>query len=253
MLKIKPIAALGFLFLSSQTFAAAELIPIGDNPGGQTASLSVQQWAEWASSFDRVVDGGDPISDDTGEFQNKKQTYPLFFLGGAASEGFTRSFTAQAGKPLAIPFFNITCASTSGFDCTDPGVVEFVEGFLDDADSLFLSLDGTVLVDASTAEEVDLIEDQFRVVSDLFDLTIAPNNWLSEPEGVWPNSFSAGFYAFVAELPLGEHEIIFGGSTSGFANSVEATITVVPAPATLFFLLGGLGFIMIRSSRLQAR
>ena len=250
------VAALAFLCLSGQTAGAAALIPPGDNPGGQSAATSVQQWTKWAYSFDNDVDGGNPITDNTGEFQNKKQTFPLFYFGGAVEEGVARSFSLQHGKPLAIPLINITCVSSDGFDCTDPSIVDLIDTLMASVDHLFLSVDGMVIVNANTADEVDMIEDQFLLSSGFFDLPVAPNNWGGEPEGIWPDSFNTGYYAFVSELPPGEHQIIYrGGISEEFSVGVDATVTVVPEPPTLLILLGGLASLglVARSRRFQSR
>jgi hypothetical protein len=227
-----------------------ELIPPGDDPGGQSAALSVQQWTEWAYSFDSVVDGGNPINDQTGQFQNQKQTFPVFLFGGNASSGIvSRTFKMPIGVTALIPIVNIACVSSDGFDCTDPGILDFVETALDNTDLLFLSINGEVLVDANTAGAVDAIEDQFRITTDFFDLPVAPNNWAGEPAGVWPNSFNSGYYAFV-ELPPGEHTIVHEGSLPDFdfTSGVAATV-FVPEPATLLLFLGGVAGLALTTRR----
>jgi hypothetical protein len=62
---------LASLFAVPQMAVAATLVPLSSNPGSQPAEKSVQQWLEWALSFDLVRDGGDPIFDDTGDFQTQ--------------------------------------------------------------------------------------------------------------------------------------------------------------------------------------
>jgi hypothetical protein len=69
----------------------------------------VQQWLEWALSFDLVRDGGDPIFDDTGDFQTQNQTYPVYMVGGAVSDNVDRKFKAPAGRPFLIPMLNSFC------------------------------------------------------------------------------------------------------------------------------------------------
>jgi hypothetical protein len=248
-------AAAAFLCLSGQTAGAAVLIPPGDNPGGQSAATSVQQWTEWAYSFDNIVDGGNPITDNTGEFQNKKQTFPLFYFGGTGGGEVTRSFSLQQGKPLAIPLINVICVNNDG-SCTDQGTIDFVDTLMASVDHLFLSVDGVDLVNANTADEVNMIKDQFLITSGFFDLPVAPNSWSGAPEGIWPDSFNTGYYAFVAELPLGEHRIIYrGGISEVFSVGVDATVTVVPEPPTLLILLGGLASLglVAQSRRFQSR
>ena len=208
----------------------------------------------WGLSFDNNVDGGDPINDMTGEFQNEKQNFPVFMLGGATTTGVERAFLARPEKPFLIPLITTSCVSSNGFDCNDPGVVEFVDQLLDNVNSLFLTVDGTLLISANTVDEVDQIEAEFRYRTPNFDVEVAPNNWAGESAGIWPNSYQAGYFAFI-DLPVGEHRISFGGSRTGsdpFSNSVDATITVVPIPAALPLFAGalaGLGVVAWRKGK----
>ena len=257
MFKKHVISALVLGFLTGGANAAS-LIPPGANPGGQSASISVMQWMEWTFAFDNAVDGGNPISDGTGAFQNLKQTYPVFMMGGATETGVMRSFSMAAGKPLAIPLFTVSCVSSDGFDCSDSSVTDFVDDWLDSADQLHLEIDGTVLVDANTAGEVDAIEDQLRVASDFFHIDVAANNWAGEPKGTWPNSYTDGYFAFVEGLPIGEHNLSFGGGApgdpEGFYVGVEANVVVTPVPTALPLLLGGLAALgLVARSRRRTR
>ena len=95
------------LALSTQAgFAATlQLVPLTDHPGGQLASEFARQAAQWVMSFHNVTDGGDPVTDDTGAFQNLKQTFPVFHLGGTLGTAIERTFTARAGRPFAFLSF----------------------------------------------------------------------------------------------------------------------------------------------------
>jgi hypothetical protein len=243
------------LLLASTAFAAAlaatsagavSLIPLTDNPGGQTPEASAEQWSRWSFSFDQVADGGDPITDDTGKFQNMKQEYPVFLLGGTPGGSVVRTFTAKAGKPFMIPMINGQCLGNElyGLCYNDP--YSYLRN--DTVNRLFLTINGVTFVDANSEAEVDAIESAYRIDTDVFyDVYLAPNNWTGLPEEVFLEGYNSGFYAF-ANLPVGIHTLVFGGGydneTFGtFFNSVTATITVapVPLPAALPLLAAGLG------------
>jgi hypothetical protein len=56
-----------------------------------------------------TVDGGDPISDESGEFQTLRQIYPVQMVGGAQAEGVERSFATRPSGPFLIPLWNANC------------------------------------------------------------------------------------------------------------------------------------------------
>ncbi len=223
--------------------AAASLIPLADDPGGQSAVTSARQWTQWTLLFDQVVDGGDPISDATGEFQSQKQIYPLTFLGGAQGDGVTRAFTVPSGKPIFLPMLNVVCTSPfPDFSCSGDAQ-DLVRGWIDDADSLKLTVDGVDLIRAESGAEVDDVAAGSRVFSGIFTVESVNNNWLGDPAGVYDNSFVDGYFAAL-KLPVGVHTVSYGGGIGSleFSNSVEATIVVapIPAPVPAALLMSGL-------------
>jgi MYXO-CTERM domain-containing protein len=56
--------AAGLLALAMNGAAGTtfNLVPLAQNPGGQSPETSAEQWLRWAFSFDRAVDGGDPLT-----------------------------------------------------------------------------------------------------------------------------------------------------------------------------------------------
>ena len=237
----------GLLALIWTGAGAGTLVPLVDNPGGQSASTSAKQWAQWALSFNRVTDGGDPLNDKTGKFQNKKQTFPVFHLGG----GFflnpepTRTFTARAGKPFMVPLLNNFCVGGSPTlsTCKGQNEVEALD-FLDDARKLFLSIDGKTMVNANSKNAVDKIESKLFVDSGIFSVDIAPNNLFTPftklvTEGTYSELFNKGFFVF-ANLPIGQHSVVFGGASQDLSTIVTAKINVVPLPPPLLLLAAGL-------------
>ncbi len=57
------LAFASLLSLSATTAGAVSLIPLTDNPGGQSPATSAEDWTKWLYSFNSVTDGGDPVSD----------------------------------------------------------------------------------------------------------------------------------------------------------------------------------------------
>jgi hypothetical protein len=253
----RSVALACILTLSATSAGAVSLIPIGDDPGGQSAAASAANWLQWVSSFDRIADGGDPLTDDTGASQNKKQTFPVQMLGGSVVGDVERSFTVRADRPLMIPLAIDACVgglASAPFPGNVPcegGDQAFARDRQDNVDRLFLKIDGDVLLDLATTDEVDTVESAFRIESDLFAVDLAPNNvfdvFFDAPPGIYPSSFSYGFFAFTA-LGLGQHVVEYGGGTGG-ASFVTATIEVVPIPATLPLLVAGFGGLVLAARK----
>jgi hypothetical protein len=229
------------LFVMASGGNADTLIPLSDNPGGQSSETSVEQWTRWSFSFDNIADGGNPITDTTGEFQNKKQTYPVYMFGGTAGAVVTRTFTALAGKPFMIPLINSGCLGNEEFGLCEDDRSSYET--MDSVNRLFLRIDGNILVDARSAEEVDQLESRFRVDGPVFrDLVLAPNNWAGIPGGVYDEAYNTGFYAF-ALLDPGEHTIEYGGATPDFSNGLTAKVRVAPIPLPASLPLIAVGFL----------
>jgi hypothetical protein len=232
---------------------AATLIPLRDKPGGQAAATSVEQWTAWSFAFDNIADGGNPITDETGAFQNRKQTYPVYHLGGATRDGVRRTFRALAGRPFVIPLINVVCTGGTAWSPSCAGENEAtVKGWMDSVDRLFLKVDGKTFLNAKNARAVDSIEKRHRIDTGIFSVDVAPNSWSGDLAGEYTESFNYGFYAF-ADLPVGRHTVEFGGAIGdlGFSNSVKATVTVapVPLPAGLPLIAAGVAALGLVSRR----
>jgi hypothetical protein len=224
---------------------AATLVPLANNPGGQPAEISVRQWTEWALSFDLERDEGDPIFDETGEFQTLNQDYPVYMVGGANSENVERTFTAPPGRPFLIPMLNTFCLGDPDRPiggCEGPDFYDFDRER--DVDLLFLRVDGERFVNAGSQSEVAAIRDSFFVDGGIFPIDVSENNlfnrFVDVEGGPWPESYNVGYFATL-ELPLGNYLIEYGGRYGdGFANSVTVRMSVVPLPGALPLITGGI-------------
>ena len=158
--------------------ATFDLIPRGQNPGGQPVSQSVKQLTQWGFSFNNITDGGNPVTDDTGAFQNRKQTFPVFHLGGTVSKGIKRTFSAPSDKAFAIPIFGGSCL---GNDAVGTCIGDdTINDYVDNTKRLFLSIDGQVIINAKGRHAVDRFELKYRVNTGIFGVDLAPNNWVEE-------------------------------------------------------------------------
>lgn len=230
-----------FLVFGSSLAAAATitLISPGSHPGGQPPEASVRDWVEWSHSINRDVVGGDPITDPSGAYQSRNQRYSVHMLGGAIKPGVRRSFSIPAGKPIIVPLLNSTCWGNArvGTCIGDQGSREAMAA----ADRLFLRVNGMSLVDARGQAAVDAVEAMFRIDTGLFSISAPAGSWptaLGLPPDLYPQSYNNGFYAFI-ELPLGKHEVFYGGTTGEFSESVKAKVEVVPLPPALALIAGG--------------
>jgi hypothetical protein len=249
------LAFASLLSLSATTAGAVSLIPLTDNPGGQSPETSAQQLWQWANSFDRVVDGGDPINDETGAFQNKKQTYPVHMLGWSwPGSVVDRSFWTYAGKPFVIPLIGYSCVGgleTAPEPASIPceGADEQVaRDFLDSVDWLTLRINGETLIEADGLDSVSALRPQLYVESGLYPVDVAPNSTLTAlfgvdvlPPGIYPSSYQYSFLAFF-DLPAGRHTIEFGGGNAErILGTYNIRVAEIPLPAGLPLLAAGLG------------
>jgi hypothetical protein len=253
----RSVACVCLLALAATSAGAVSLMPLSENPGGQSPEASAEQWWQWVFDFD-LEDGGDPINDATGAFQNLNQTYPVYMLGGTFGGPAERAFTAKAGKVFMVPLLNQLCLGDLESPCGAPNPnQDDARESLDNADQLFLRINGTPVINAMTSTEVDAADSTLRIQTDLFAVNLAENSYLAAlfgiTPGLYPSSFNYGFYAFV-KLGTGTHVLEYGGGTGGFNTSVKATITLapVPLPAALPLLAMGFGALCLAARRKSA-
>jgi hypothetical protein len=184
--------------------------------------------------------------------QPLNQNYPVFLLGGTFGGEAARSFSAPSGSIFMLPFTNIFCTGDMPDSpppwtpCTEADKAGSIAA-LDETDRLFLNIDGTSYVDATTVEEVASIRDEFWIQTGIFPAEMAENNFwdalgYDAPPGTYATNYNVGFYAF-AKLGSGTHTLQWGGGRADFTNMITATITIepVPLPAGLPLLAAGLG------------
>jgi hypothetical protein len=249
------------LFVMASGGNATSLIPLSDNPGGQSPEMSAEQWLQWLSSYDTAVVGGDPITDPTGEFQAVNQIYPVTMLGGTFGGDATRAFNLPARSIVMMPLINSFCtggnpAASGGLEtpCTDSDL-EGSKAYLDTVDRLFLRINGNTIFDADTLDEVDAIDAALRIETDFFSAELAPNSFwtgfgLDAPAGTYPSNYNVGFYAF-ALLDEGVNTLEFGGGNGDFVTSVAARVRVapIPLPAALPLLVAGIAGLGLKAQR----
>ena len=217
---------------------ADKVSPVNSNPYG----LSYGEWSarQWQWVFSLPVDAH-PLFDtaDCSEGNSGK----VWFLGGtfAALElepgvflgEADRTCTIPSGTALFFPLINAECSEIEGNGSTEEELRECANFFADfiDPSSVFLEING---------EEVAGAED-LRVESPLFTFGPLPDNnilqafGLDAPEGATSPAVGDGYFAMVKPLPVGTHELHFGGrldltSVGGpvFIQDIRYTITVVP-------------------------
>jgi hypothetical protein len=125
-----------------------------------------------------TVDGGDPISDESGEFQTLRQIYPVQMVGGAQAEGVERSFATRPSGPFVIPLWNANCVGDPAavFGTCAGADYELDRERVLNTDRLLLRVNGATVVDAVGQEAVEPFISQFLVDSGIFAVDVAPNS-----------------------------------------------------------------------------
>ena len=201
-----------------------ELVLPPDAPAyGLTYEAWTARFAQWAHSLPLAIH---PAADPTGALCGLGQAGPVFFLAQAGDqEAVERRCTVPAGTALLLPLLDASCTTVEPppFHGRDEAALRAcTEAWFATAVEL------TAVVDGETIPDLE----RYRVQSDLFAVALPAGNML----GVEPTVTQGvveGYWLLLAPLPVGEHELRFGGSLPDSDFSTEVTYHLTVAEPTV--------------------
>ncbi len=180
-----------------------------DRPFGFSYGYWTTKWWEWALSVPISLN---PVLDNTGQYADKNQTGPVWFLAGTIGDENKiayRTCIIPKKKSVLFPVINYIHTWEPKFK-TNIELANHVQKDIDDIVVNEATIDG---------QEVSI----FRVRSDpqIFDLRVKEENKLDIPVG---NTLASadGFWVFVKSLDIGQHNINFHGACSGGIRNAAA-------------------------------
>ena len=192
----------------------AELVLPPDAPAyGLTYEAWIARFAQWAHSLPLAIH---PAADATGELCGLGQAGPVFFLVQAGDqEAIERTCTVPAGTALLVPLIDASCTTVEPppfFGRDEASLRACTDAVFTPRAELIAVIDGVAIPDL----------DRYRVQSDLFTVALPAGNWLGVEPAV-TQGVADGYWLLLAPLPVGEHELRFGGSLPDLGISTEVT------------------------------
>lgn len=190
--------------------ADAALLPARQDVADVSQAQWSRRWWQWALSFERA---DSPVADITGARCGAGQQGPVWFLAGAFGSGrVLRECTVPAGKYLFFPLVNYVNMPREDADTSCDDVMRAARHMTDGASHLVLTIDGR----PQPGLDVHRVDTQ-----GCFDIGVR----MSPRVAIFPAAGN-GYYAMLAPLPPGTHEIEFGGWLPSLAQAISYTIHV---------------------------
>lgn len=219
------------LVLTALSLGACEENPLvhQDDPGTQRKyEKKAQAWVRWA--LEQPWSTG-PVLDTDGSACAQGQSGKTWFLAGTSGGAVERECTIPADKQLFFPLVNRWVAVRPELITEEDTVeawAEFAMGFFDDNRArtcgLTLRIDGHDLLPDLEAMDEELyvrVEDDFQI--EVLDDNFASSFGLvAGPRTTWTD----GHYAWLRELPPGDHTLEIGGRIcNGEDTQFETAVT----------------------------
>lgn len=197
------------------------VLPPNAKPYGHTYSEWGNMWWQWAYSIPAAQN---PLRDETGVNCGVAQSGQVFYLTGV----FNVSGTAvrddcyvPVGKALLIPILNYEASTAEGNGTTVDELRAFVndnyEALVDES-SLQLDIDGVHL----GGEVLKYYRTSRWQTPEGFNFTLPENNILGLDPGT-SLSVAGGYYAMVAPLPKGNHQVHIHGEIPFYNFTLDVT------------------------------
>jgi hypothetical protein len=185
-----------------------------DKPYGLSYGEWTTKWWEWALSVPIPVN---PVLDNTGQYADKNQQNPVWFLAGTiGDENKVAHRTCIIPKQNAIlfPVINYIHTSDPKFN-TNIELVEHVKKDIDD-----------IIINEAIVDDHQV--PVYRVKSEprIFKLIVREENKLDIPVGITTAS-ADGYWVFLKNLNVGKHNIYFRGACSGGLRNASAQYQII--------------------------
>ncbi len=172
------------------------------------------RWWEWALS---VPIPFNPVLDDTGQFADRNQHGPVWYLAGTIGDENKvahRTCIIPKQKAILFPVINYIRTPEARFS-SDNELVIHVQNDIDDI------VKKTAIINGHKVQA-------YRVKSEphLFNLRVEEENKLDIPVGTTIAS-ADGFWVFLKPLNSGQHEIYFHGACSGGSRNACAQYQII--------------------------
>ena len=202
-------------------------------------------WWQWALSFPV---GESPIQDETGEFCDKGQSGPVWFLAGSEGvSGVERACTIPAGKAIFYPIIASTwtdCPFSGDEDLSDEEVRWIMAAFAQGGDNacvLTSTLDTFEVFGADEPAAISALQrPAVRSQSPVFTWNVPDEGAAVDfgcdvpfPPGETGRAIAEGYWVMLPPLSVGEHVLnLRGAANCGteffFETEVTYHLTVVP-------------------------
>ena len=194
----------------------ADLADLVLPPDAPAYGLSYEAWgahfSQWVHSLPMAIN---PVMDPTGEYCAYGQAGPVFFLASSSEETAERTCTVPAGTALLLPLLTASCSTAEPppFFGRDEAELRAC------TEALFATpVELTAVVDGLEIPDLE----RYRVQSERFTVALPADNWL-EVEPAVIEGVGDGYWLLLAPLPVGDHELHFGGALPDIGVFHEVT------------------------------
>ena len=196
----------------------ARVWPMGSTPYGHSYAEWTASWWRWALSMPPAIN---PILDVDGTSCSYGQHGPVWFLAGNFGGTTTRDCSIACNKAIFLPIINCEWENAwVGQPVLSIPDLRALCAYTGTPDSATLEVDGVSMLSNFRS---------YRVMSNLFDYAMGPDNLGGQPAGVYFPTISDGIWAMIDPLPPGAHTIHFTatGSGGGFVLDLTYHLDVV--------------------------
>jgi hypothetical protein len=222
------LAAVGLMLgvMAPLDVAVAESGSIVVPPHATAYGSKFSEWsAQWWQLMLSIPTSENPLFDSDGSQCVLGQRGPVWFLVGWFGPGAaTRACAIPEGKALFFPVINVVDVNVAAQTATE--LRAETAPCLDAVTLLSVVVDGV---------SVPKLDENFRVRSEVFEVTLPVDNLFGIDPGTYSPTIDDGFYVMLKPLSVGTHTVHFVGASGGcpllpfaFGADVTYNLTVVP-------------------------
>jgi hypothetical protein len=179
---------------------------LGSNPFNLTYADWTIKWWQWAYLIPKDIH---PAYDDTGKFCKESQKEPVWFFPGTYQHSVKRYCEIPYGVGILFPILNSECSFAEYPQMkTKKELSNCAKKIQDTTVPEFATLNGIRIPNL----------ENYRIQSDIFNLTLPENNILDLPPQT-TQAVSDGNWIFLKPLPVGNYELKFKGNIKTTTNN----------------------------------